>query len=114
LLAIACNPLVHRWNDQLITRQQAKEAREDALAAMKREPDDAAVHAAVARVLLDSERYDDAISELEKAIELDPEHSQRERIQLRMALAEKQRLGKCRPSARCRDEDDDVRRYPLA
>ncbi len=92
LFAIALNPIVGRIRDRSTLKTQRDEDIAGYLAAIERQPVNAALYAALAQAYLDNRRYDEAISAFEKAIELDPDHMQRERSRLRYAREDKQRL----------------------
>ena len=91
LLAIALTPTINRRLDRASMKDLQSEEVEQYLAALERQPDNPALHAALAQAYLDIARYDEAIASFEKAIALDPHHTQPERAKLRSARAEKQR-----------------------
>ncbi|HEX2948004.1 MAG TPA: tetratricopeptide repeat protein [Armatimonadota bacterium] len=94
LLAIALLPIL---GSRAEWRMRSKMA-EDDIARYKRKlerfPDNAALHGALGNVYMECRRYDEAIEEYQKAIDLDPDRSRSESWRLREAREAKERLDK--------------------
>ncbi len=100
LLAISVDPLLKLFNDRMGVKDIVNEDITNYLAALERQPGNAALHAALAKAYLDSKRYDEAIAAFERAIVLDPNHTQRERSQLREAMTAKEQVDKRRATSK--------------
>lgn len=98
MLMIAMNRILGPQAEWRARKQLADEDIKKFKRKLERFPENAALHAALAKVYMDCRRYDEAIEEYKIAIELDPERSHSERWRLREALEEKaardRRLGK--------------------
>jgi len=102
VLAWLLQPLITLISDQVSMRKMHEEdmARYQRLLAVN--PRNAAALSAIADIHLRYARIADAIAYYERAIEVDPDHSRRERSMLTSAremLAKQPRLGRIRPSA---------------
>jgi tetratricopeptide (TPR) repeat protein len=85
LLFIGISPYLDERNNRKALRHMAEEDIEKYERILQRDPNHVAAHAALAGAFLVCERFDEAIAEYERAIELDPQNSRSEIPRLKRA-----------------------------